>query len=408
MSRETVCRSCRSERLEPILSLGETPLANRLLTREQLQSPEPRYPLELVFCAQCTLLQITETVDPEELFSDYVYFSSYSDLVVANAKQNASRILETRKLAPSDLVVEIASNDGYLLQHYQAAGIRVLGIEPARNIATEANRRGIETITEFFGLALAAQLRARGVEAAVIHANNVLAHVADLNGFVAGIAEILRADGAAVIEVPWVVEMIERCEFDTVYHEHLCYFSLTALQELFARHGLRVLDAEPIELHGGSLRFTVGRADAPSSRVLELLAREEAWGVRDANAYRALPRNIERVRESLLELLRSLKRDGGTLAAYGASAKGATLLNYFGIGGDLLEFVVDRSPVKQGKFTPGTHLPILAPSVLAERRPDYLLLLTWNHAAEILEQQRPYREQGGRFIIPIPEPAIVE
>jgi len=404
------CRSCEHGDLRPILSLGRTPLANALLTAEQLREPEATFPLELVFCPACALVQITETVPPEVLFREYAYLSSFSDTVVHNAEGIVRRLIGLEGLGSESLVLEIASNDGYLLQHYHHKGIPVLGIEPAANIARVArDERGIPTVCEFFGAQLAAELVAGGRAADVVHGNNVLAHVADLNGVVRGIATVLKPRGVAVIEVPYVKDLIDHCEFDTIYHEHLCYFSLTALDRLFRRHGLVIRDVERIPIHGGTLRIFASRAEwaIPGEAVKSLLAEEAAWGVDREEFYRGFGAEVERLRASLLELLGGLKAQGRRIAAYGASAKGSTLLNFFGIGADTLEFVVDRSTVKQGRYTPGTHLPILAPERVLELRPDYLLLLTWNFADEILAQQQAFRDQGGRFIIPIPECRVV-
>jgi SAM-dependent methyltransferase len=405
-----LCRSCDHGDLRPILSLGRTPLANALLTAEQLREPEATFPLELAFCPACALVQITETVPPEVLFREYAYLSSFSDTVVQNAEGIVHRLIGLEGLGSESLAVEIASNDGYLLQHYHHKGIPVLGIEPAANIARVArDERGIPTVCEFFGAQLAAELVAGGRAADVVHGNNVLAHVADLNGVVQGIATVLKPRGVAVIEVPYVKDLIDHCEFDTIYHEHLCYFSLTALDRLFRRHRLVIRDVERIPIHGGSLRIFASRAEwaIPGEAVKSLLAEEAAWGVDREEFYRGFGAKVERLRASLLELLGGLKTQGRRIAAYGASAKGSTLLNFFGIGADTLEFVVDRSTVKQGRYTPGTHLPILAPEKVLELRPDYLLLLTWNFADEILAQQQAFRDQGGRFIIPIPECRVV-
>lgn len=409
------CRSCGAPGLLPILSLGETPLANSLLKTPNPSEPEPRFPLDLVFCPSCTLLQITESVAPERLFGDYVYFSSFSDTMLESVAVLAERLIGERALDGSSLVVEIASNDGYLLQNYARAGIPVVGIEPAANIAAVAqSTRGIHTIVEFFTEELAARLAGEGLSADIVHAHNVLAHVPDPNGFTRGIAGILKQEGVAVIEVPYLKEFLDGCEFDTIYHEHLCYFSLTALDHLFRRHGLCVMDVELIPLHGGSLRLFVGHAtnsdgaEAESSpSVRETLAREAEWRVGEPAIYEHFASRVVTLRQELRTLLHRIRSSGHSIAAYGASAKGSTLLNYCGIGAETIDFVVDRSTFKQGHYTPGTHLAVFAPSRLLEMMPDYVLLLTWNFAAEIMQQQAEYLSRGGQFIIPVPEPWVV-
>jgi SAM-dependent methyltransferase len=401
------CRSCGGQNLHTVLSLGRTPLANRLLRPEQLEQPEPKHPLDLAFCPDCTLLQLLESVSPELLYNDYIYQSSYSDTMVRHAADLAGRLTNERGLGAASLVVEAASNDGYLLQHYRRAGVGVLGIEPAEYLVALARQRhGIPSRQEFFTESLATQLVSEGLRADVFHAHNVLAHVPDLNGFVRGIAALLRPDGVALIEVPYARCLLEHCEFDTIYHEHLCYFSLTAVVACFARNGLTVVDVEVLPIHGGSLRIFASPTHAsvmPGPRVAELLDQEKADGMTEVAYYEGFASRVRNLARELRLHLANLKQAGRKIAAYGASAKGSTLLNYCGIDGNLLEFVVDRNQDKQGLYTPGTHLRIVPPEDLLRERPDYVLLLTWNFADEILAQQAEYRRRGGRFILPVPE-----
>lgn len=403
---ETSCRICLGSNLTPILSLGKTPLANSLL-KQAGQQPENRFPLDLVFCSDCSLVQITETVNPEVLFSDYVYFSSFADTTLKSAEKLVTRLVKERKLDESSLAAEVASNDGYLLQYYLKSGVPVLGIEPAQNIATTARKKGIDTIAEFFGLDLAQKLSNSGKKADVIHANNVLAHVAELNGVVEGMSVFLKDSGLIVIEAPYLQPMLEHTEFDTIYHEHLCYFSLTALDKLFRSHKLYINDVEQLAIHGGSLRLFIEKKDAPSQAVKTMLENEAKSGVKTTAYYEQFSAKVQKLKSELLTLLKDLKSQNKTIAVYGASAKGSTLMNYFGIGKELVDFVVDRSTVKQGLYTPGNHLEIMAPEKLLELKPDYVVLLTWNFVDEILEQQKSYREIGGRFIVPIPELKVV-
>ena len=400
------CRSCGTRVLASVLDLGSVPLANALLAPSAAAESETRYPLELVLCESCALAQITETVPPETLFGHYPYFSSVSESFLEHARRLAERIRRDRGLSGSSLVVELASNDGYLLRHYQQQAVPVLGIEPARNVADVARERGVPTIVDFFGLALARKLRVEGVRANVLHAHNVLAHVPDLNGFVAGIAELLDEEGLAVIEVPYVKDMIDRCEFDTIYHEHLCYFSLTALGRIFDRAGLAVTSVERLGVHGGSLRLLAGRG-RPDDSVKALLAEERAWGVSRPEVYLDFATRTRQAQAALRRLLLDLRSAGSRLAAYGAAAKGTMLLNSLELPPGTIDFVVDRSPHKQGLLLPGVRVPIRATEALVEERPDYVLLLAWNLCDEILAQQVEYRRGGGRFVVPLPTPKIV-
>jgi hypothetical protein len=408
MSAITQCRSCGDSRLSMVLSLGTTPLANSLPLISAGDAPEARYPLELVFCESCTLLQITETVPPEILFRDYRYFSSFSDTMLRHAKDIADRMSTDLSLGKNSLAAEIASNDGYLLKNYVARGVPVLGIEPALNIAKVAEENGVRTVADFFGRELAQKLAAEGKRADVLHANNVMAHVPDINGVVAGVAAFLAPHGVFVTESPYAKQMLDHTEFDTIYHEHLFYYSLTAQSALFERHGLHITDVEELPIHGGSIRTFVKHkgSGAPSARVKELLAREEAWGVRKLEAYMPFRDRVASLKKNLTELLAKLKSEGKTIAAYGAAAKGSTLINTFGIGRETLDFVAERSTHKHGRTMPGLKIPIVPAEALLERRPDYTLLLTWNFAEEILNQQKAYRDAGGKFIVPIPEVTI--
>lgn len=402
------CRSCGTPNLSVFLSLGDMPLSDGLLSADQLDAEEPRYPLDVAFCDACSLVQIMHTVPPEELFSaDYPYLSSFIDTVVRNAAENVAARLRERPLGAASLVIELASNDGYLLQHYQAARVPVLGIDPAPAAATAARARGVDTIEEFFGRDLAQRLVADGRRADVVHANNVLAHVADTNGFVGAIATVLKPDGVAVIEVPYVRELIRHVEYDTIYHEHLCYFSVTAAHHLLRRHGLFLNRVEQLPIQGGSLRLFAERVDRPEPVVQQLIAAERAEGMTGFAFYSDFSSRVLRLRERLRELIGDLRAKGSSIAGYGAAAKGAILLNHAGLGADAIDFVVDRNTFKQGKWMPGVRLPILPPEAILERRPDFVLILPWNIKDEIVAQQADYLRGGGRFIVPVPEPLVM-
>jgi SAM-dependent methyltransferase len=409
VARTLTCRACGDAGLSPVLSLGDTPLANALIDAADLDQPEAVYPLDVVRCRACSLVQLTLSVPPETLFHDYAYFSSFSDALVAHAKRHTDRVRVERRLDATSLVMEIASNDGYLLKHYVAAGVPVLGIEPAANIAQVAEAGGVRTQNVFFGKETAARLAAAGERADVVHANNVLAHVPDLTGFVDGLRTVLKPDGRVVIEAPYVRDLIEHCEFDTIYHEHLCYFSLTALDRLFRTQGLTVVDVERIAIHGGSLRVTAARSEAavpPAASVAALLEDEAQWGVLTDRPYRDFTARVDTIRRDLAGFVDRARAEGGRVAAYGAAAKGATLLNCSGIGGDRIDFVVDRNTHKHGRYLPGAHIPVLPVSALVERMPAYTLLLSWNFADEILAQQAEYTRRGGRFVVPVPSVSV--
>ena len=402
------CRSCEGQDLTVFLSLGNMPLSDGFLAPDDLARQEPRFPLDVAFCRDCALAQILETVPPEELFgADYPYFSSFTDALLEHSAANVAARIDERRLDGNSLVVELASNDGYLLQYYRAQGIPVLGIDPAPGPVAAARARGVETLQAFFGRDLAVRLAAQRRKADVIHANNVLAHVADTNGFVSGIGALLEDDGVAVIEVPYVKDLIDHGEFDTIYHEHLCYFSVTALTHLFQRHGLALQRVQPLAIHGGSLRLFVGKRQESDPSVDEYLKAERQAGVDEYEYYAGFSARVGRIRNGLVELLGRLKRDGARIAGYGAAAKGTILLNFADLGAGMLEFVADRNVHKQGRYIPGVRLPIVSPDRILEAQPDYLLILPWNFKEEIMEQQAEYRRRGGRFIVPVPEPAVI-
>ncbi len=403
------CRSCGGPAPLPFLSLGETPIANALVAMDGSNQPEARYPLAVGFCPGCTLVQLTHALPAEAIFgADYPYFSSFSDALNVHSREHALNLIASRGLDQDSFVVEIASNDGYLLRNFVEAGIPVLGIEPTPGPAAAARDVGVETLEEFFGDGLAQQLRSNGRPADVIIANNVMAHVPDLNGFVAGFRTLIADDGLITIENPYVRDLIEHSEFDTIYHEHFCYFSCTAVAKLMRRHDLFLNDVEYFpKLHGGTLRWHVSPVEAPTPRATEYLAEEERTGLTAFPYYEHFGTRVRTITDDLIRLLGDLKAGGATIAAYGAAAKGATLLNSAGIDYRTLDFVADRNSHKQGHLMAGTRLPILDPSAILERMPDYLVVLAWNFLDEIVAQQDEYARRGGRFIVPIPEPRIL-
>ena len=390
------------------LDLGTTPLADRLLNENELDSEELKFPLKIVFCGECSLVQILETVDPKILFADdYPYFSSFSDYLLQHSRENVLDLIDRRKLNRDSLVIELASNDGYLLKNYVDLNIPVLGIDPAEGPAKAANEINVSTLCDFFTKELASKLVADGKQADVIHANNVLAHVADTNGFVSGIKMLLKPTGVVVIEVPYLKSLIDHCEFDTIYHEHLCYFSVSALDKLFRRHGLYLNEVKYLSIHGGSLRLYVEAVENVGTSVQNALREEQSLGMDTITYFKNFSKQVENAKTLLLELLRKLKAEGKSVAAYGAAAKGATLINYMGIGTELIDFVVDRNVHKQGKYMPGQKIPILPTEIILQKMPDFILLLAWNFADEIRHQQNQYEIRGGKFIKPLPEPVIL-
>jgi SAM-dependent methyltransferase len=402
------CRSCGSDGLEVFLDLGLLPLPDALVTPGELGGPEACYPLDVAFCPECTLVQIRQEVPPEELFvHNNLYFSSFSSGLLEHCRAHALDLIEGRGLGRDSLVVEVASNDGYMLKNFVERDIPSLGIDPGPPQAAAAIEAGVPTMQEFFDADLARRLRAEGKRADVIIANNVMAHTPTLNSFVEGLAILLADDGVATIENTYVKDLIDHCEFDTIYHEHFSYFSCTAVDALVRRHGLRLLAVDHFPwLQGGTLRWTVGRGEVQES-ARAFLAAEREEGLTEFGYYREFGRRVEDIRRDLRALLGGLREQGASIAGYGAAAKGSTLLNFTGVDGELVDYVVDRNVHKHGLHMPGVHLPIRPVEALLEDTPDYVLLVAWNYKDEVLRQQSAYLERGGRFILPIPTPQIL-
>lgn len=410
VSQPSACRLCGDPLSQTFIDLGASPLANRYLTADQLNQMEPFYPLHAFVCASCFLVQLEEFESPASIFTDYAYFASYSDSWVEHARRYSDMVIARFGLTGSHRVIEIASNDGYLLQHFKAKDIAVLGIEPAANVAMEAERKGIPTLVEFFGEAMAKSLVDAGTRADLLVGNNVLAHVPMLNDFIRGMALVLRPRGIITMEFPHLLRLMEGGEFDTIYHEHFSYFSLITVEQAFARHGLRIFDVEELSTHGGSLRIYATHVADPiepvSKRLKDLRAREEAANLNRLDHYLSFAEGVKDIKYRLLQFLIEAKRAGKSIVGYGAPAKGNTLLNYCGIRSDLLDYTVDRSPHKQGRFLPGVRIPIHGPDRICETKPDYILILPWNLKDEIMGQMAHVRSWGGRFVVPIPELTI--
>lgn len=404
---QSKCRSCGTVLERTFIDLGMSPLANSYVKPEQLNRMEPFYPLHVYVCERCLLVQLEQFSTPHDIFSDYAYFSSFSDSWVAHARGYVDMIVDRFGFDHGSRVVEIASNDGYLLQHFLIRGIPVLGVEPAANVAEEAKRKGINTKVAFFGEKTALDLAAEGWGADLIIGNNVLAHVPDLDDFVRGLKVLLRPGGLVTMEFPHLAQLMQLNQFDTIYHEHFSYFSFLAVEQVFARHRMKLFDVEELSTHGGSLRIYASHDDDVSkpmlTRAKELRSRETTAGFGSLDHYLSFGEQVEKTKRKLLSFLISAKEEGKHVVGYGAPAKGNTLLNYCGVRTDFIEYTVDRSPHKQGHFLPGVHIPIYEPDRVRDTRPDYLLILPWNIREEVMNQMSYIREWGGKFVVPIPE-----
>lgn len=409
--KRSTCRSCAGETLRSFISLGPTPLANSFLRSPAEFEQEEFYPLDVYFCDKCSLVQLADVIDPEVLFRNYIYVTGTASTIISHNREYAKTVVDFIGLQEGDLVVEVASNNGSLLGCFRDLGVRVLGVEPAENIAAMANAVGIETVNRFFNAAAGRDLRNSFGSARAVIGNNVLAHVDDPVDFLTGCKSLISDDGLVIIEVPYLKEFVELVEFDTVYHEHLCYFSITSLMRLCDAVGLSIVRIQRVPVHGGSVRMYAGKRETHGAHAPDVAAMAEAERLTGLTAPATFARFAEKARntrEMLRSMLKHLKANGKSIAAYGAPAKGNTLLNYCGIDTELIDFAVDKNPLKVGMYTPGSHIPILPVTAILERRPDYLLILAWNFADEIIEQQSEFRALGGKFIVPIPEPRIVE
>ena len=404
------CRFCDNTNVKRFLELGEMPLANAFLTEDEVNDiKEPRFPLDVFFCEDCGLVQIGHVVPPQDIFKDYIYFSSTSDAVHKHAKYLAQSFKKRFQLHNSSFVVEIASNDGCVLNYFKNVNMKILGVEPAENIAKVAVDSGIETYIDFFNEDNAKNIKEKYGNADVILARHVFAHVPEIHSFMRGLKLLLSANGVIAIEAPYLVDFIEKVEFDTIYHEHLSYLSLRPMSKLFKKYGMEIFDVEHFDIHGGSLIYFIwneGNHEV-NQKVEQYVGNEIQKGFDDIEIYYDFADKTSLIKTKLMSLLNKLKHDGNSIAAYGAPAKGNTLLNYCGISTDLIDYIVDKSTYKQGLYTPGTHIPVYGPEKLHEDMPDYTLLLAWNFADEILKQQKSYREKGGKFIIPIPDIKVV-
>ena len=411
MSSQCVCRLCGERLTHTFVDLGMSPLCESYISADQLDQPEVFYPLHVRQCSSCLLVQLPAYVSGEEIFSDYAYFSSYSDSWVAHAERFAHSMIDRVDLTAESLVIEVASNDGYLLQHFVAKGIPVLGIDPAKNVAEVAQSRGIPTVVQFLGSTTGNDVAEHHGRADLVVANNVFAHVPDIRDFAAGLRALVKDTGVVTLEFPHLLRLMQRRQFDTIYHEHYSYLSLLTASRTLATAGLRIVDVEELDTHGGSLRVYARPEEhpgEPTARVKAVLDEEDLGGLHTLSGHAGFANEVLRIKSELLGFLVNAAREGRSVAGYGAPGKGNTLLNHCGIREDLLQYTVDRSPVKQGQYLPGTHIPIYAPEHLAETRPDYVLVLPWNFRDEIAQQLHYVNSWGARLVVPIPELEIVE